>query len=153
MSTRLWYQLTQAVSQFFDHPLSKSYRVDVFQRLIRDIEPRINQLSLAKMGARVSKEITGKLSRFPYMFVFENYHDFSDPAQHLSLLTSLMGRINKAKHPEAYALLLSTLASAKLIYGDMQGTKTDMDEALKVRAANGFPVQCHSVPFLLIDFG
>lgn len=62
-----------------------------------------------------------------------------------------MGRINKSKHPEAYALLLSTLASAKLIYGDMQGTKTDMDEALKVRAANGFPVECHSVTFHFID--
>lgn len=110
---KLWYQLTQAVSQFFDHPLSKPYRVDVFQRLVRDIEPRINQLSLAKLGARVSKEIT-------------------DPTQHLGLLTSLMTRVNKSKHPEAYALLLSTLASAKLIYGDMQGTKTDMDEALKI---------------------
>lgn len=48
-----------------------------------------------------------------------------------------MSRVGKSKSPEAYALLLSSLAHAKLLYGDMQGTKTDMDEALKV----------HTVPY------
>ena len=55
-----------------------------------------------------------------------------DPAAHLAFLTSLLSRINKTKYSEAYVLLLSTSAHAKLLYGDLLGTKADMDEAGKV---------------------
>lgn len=36
------------------------------------------------------------------------------------------------KSPEAHVLLLSAIAHAKLVYGDLEGTKTDMDAAWKV---------------------
>ncbi|KAF8508082.1 hypothetical protein JB92DRAFT_3145169 [Gautieria morchelliformis] len=110
---KLWHQLTQSVSDFFDHPLSKPYRVDVFERFVREFEIRINQLSLVQMGTKVSKE-------------------FDDPVAHLAFLTSLLSRIDKTTSAEAYILLLSTLAHAKLLYGDLQGTRTDMDEAGKI---------------------
>lgn len=55
-----------------------------------------------------------------------------DPATHLSFLTSLLARINTEKSPEAHVLLLSTLAHAKLLYGDLDGTRTDMDAAWKI---------------------
>ncbi|KAF8512952.1 hypothetical protein BU17DRAFT_77321 [Hysterangium stoloniferum] len=110
---KLWHQLTQTVSRFVDHPLSKPYRVDVFDKFVRDFEPKMNQLTLVQLGAKVSKE-------------------FADPISHLAFLTALLSRINKTKSAEAYALLLSTLAHAKLLYGDLKGTKTDMDEAIKI---------------------
>ncbi|KAF8587736.1 hypothetical protein K439DRAFT_1407285 [Ramaria rubella] len=110
---KLWHQLTISVSGFFDHPLSKPYHVDVFERFVRDFEARMNQLTLVQLGAKISKE-------------------FDDPAAHLAFLTSLLSRINKTKFAEAYVLLLSTLAHAKLLYGDLLGTKTDMDEAGKI---------------------
>lgn len=55
----------------------------------------------------------------------------SDPQTHLTFLTSLLSRIDSDKSQEAHVLLLATIAHAKLIYGDLEGTKTDMDSAWK----------------------
>lgn len=54
----------------------------------------------------------------------------ADPAQHIAFLTDL-SRIDTDASPEAYVLLLATLAHAKLSYGDIEGTKTDIDAAWK----------------------
>ena len=59
-------------------------------------------------------------------------HVYQDPATHLQFLTDLLGRINTEKAPEAHVLLLATLAHAKLLYGDHEGTKNDIDAAWKV---------------------
>ena len=40
--------------------------------------------------------------------------------------------MNTEKAPEAHVLLLATLAHAKLLYGDHEGTKNDIDAAWKV---------------------
>ncbi|KAG6908645.1 hypothetical protein DXG01_003823 [Tephrocybe rancida] len=109
---KLWHQLTQKLKAFFDDEESRPYRVDVFERFVRDFEARINQLRLVEMGVKVSKEI-------------------DNPQVHLAFLTSLLGRIDKEKSQEAHVLLLATIAHAKLLYGDLEGTKTDMDEAWK----------------------
>ena len=57
MYCRLWHQLTNKLLEFFDHPLSKPYRVGVFDKFVRDFESRLNQLRLVEMGVKVSKEI------------------------------------------------------------------------------------------------
>ena len=54
---RLWHQLTLKLFEFFDHPLSKPYRVDVYAQFVRDFETKLNQLRLVEMGVKVSKEI------------------------------------------------------------------------------------------------
>jgi hypothetical protein len=50
----------------------------------------------------------------------------------LIFLTSLLSRISKDETPDAYVLLLSSIAHAKLLFGDMEGTKTDIDESEKL---------------------
>lgn len=50
----------------------------------------------------------------------------------MTFLTSLLSRIDIEKSQEAHVLLLATIAHAKLVFGDLEGTKTDMDEAWKV---------------------
>ena len=50
----------------------------------------------------------------------------------MTLLTGLLSRIDKEKSEEAYILLLASIAHAKLLYGDLEGTKADMDTAWKV---------------------
>ncbi|PAV15754.1 proteasome 26S subunit [Pyrrhoderma noxium] len=110
---KLWHQLTQKLFEFFRHELSKPYRVDVFSRFVRDFEERLNPLKLVEMGVFVSKEI-------------------DNPATHLAFLTSLLSRIDIEKSPEAHILLLSSLAHAKLLYGDLEGTRSDIDNAWKV---------------------
>ena len=45
------------IPEFFDHPLSRPYRVDVFERFVRDFETKLNQLRLVEMGVKVAKEI------------------------------------------------------------------------------------------------
>ncbi|KAH9887038.1 hypothetical protein C8Q73DRAFT_714468 [Cubamyces lactineus] len=112
-SRKLWHQLTNKLLEFFDHPLSKPYRVGVFDKFVHDFESKLNQLRLVEMGVKVSKEI-------------------DNPVTHLQFLTDLLERVDTEKSPEAHVLLLSSLAHAKLLYGDHEGTKNDIDEAWKV---------------------
>lgn len=55
-----------------------------------------------------------------------------DPNEILGFLSSLLTRIDKTEHPAAYVLALSSLAHSKLVYGDMVGTKTDIDACSKI---------------------
>ena len=57
---RLWHQLTRKLGDFFDEPLSRSYRVDVFDRFVRDFEAKLNQLRLVEMGVKVAREIDSR---------------------------------------------------------------------------------------------
>jgi 26S proteasome regulatory subunit N9 len=43
----------------------------------------------------------------------------------------LLSRIDADISKEAYVLLLANIAQAKLVYGDLEGTKKDMDTAWK----------------------
>lgn len=56
----------------------------------------------------------------------------TDPAQHLEFLTDLLSRITKDKSPDGHVLVLSTLSHAKLLFGDLEGSKTDIDAAWKI---------------------
>ena len=60
------------------------------------------------------------------------YDILADPSQLLQFFTSLLQRLPTDKAPDAHVMLLATLAHAKLLYGDLDGTKKDMDEAWKV---------------------
>ena len=60
------------------------------------------------------------------------YSPCSDPSDHIGFLSDILLRIDKDKSQEAYVLLLATIARAKLIFGDIEGTKADMDAAWKV---------------------
>lgn len=57
---------------------------------------------------------------------------FTDPQKHLEFLTDLLSRVDTQKSPEAHVLLLASIANAKLLYGDLEGTKTDIDGAWKI---------------------
>ncbi|KAF6749948.1 hypothetical protein DFP72DRAFT_912084 [Ephemerocybe angulata] len=110
---KLWHQLTNKLFEFFDLPAARPYRVDVFEQFVRDFESKINQLKLVEMGVKVSKDI-------------------DNPQTHLTFLTSLLSRVDTAASPEAHVLLLASIAHAKLLYGDLEGTKADMDSAWAV---------------------
>lgn len=55
-----------------------------------------------------------------------------DPQVHLNFLTSLLSRIDTKQSKDSHVLLLASIAHAKLLYGDLEGTKADMDAALKI---------------------
>jgi len=128
---RLWHQLTLKLFEFFDHPLSKPFRVHVFEGFVSDFETKINQLRLAELGVKVSKVMDSKCdvrpSHLPLTFRLG-----ADPVIHLNFLTSLLARIDVEKSKEAQVLLLATIAHAKLLYGDLEGTKSDMDNAWNI---------------------
>ena len=44
----------------------------------------------------------------------------------------MLSRVSQEKSPDAHVLILSTLAHAKLLFGDLEGSKTDIDAAWKV---------------------
>ena len=110
-SFRLWHQLTEALFEFFEDDNSRPYRLEIFTKFVRDFESKVNQLRLVEMAVIVSKEI-------------------DNPQTHLEFLTSLLDRVSQK---QATALLLATLAHAKLLYGDMSGTKAEIDKCSKVR--------------------
>ena len=56
----------------------------------------------------------------------------ADPTAHLTFLRSLLDRIPTETSSDAHVLLLADLAHAKLLYGDVEGTKVDMDAAWKI---------------------
>jgi 26S proteasome regulatory subunit N9 len=56
----------------------------------------------------------------------------TDPQVHLTFLTSVLSRIDTETSKEAHVLLLASVAHAKLLYGDLEGTKSDMDAAWKI---------------------
>jgi 26S proteasome regulatory subunit N9 len=103
--------------------------VDVYTRFVRDFEARLNPLRLVEMGVKVSKEID---SAFITFLVGQVSCNRIDPADHLGFLTDLLSRIDKDNSQEAYVLLLATISRAKLVFGDIEGTKAEMDAAWKV---------------------
>jgi 26S proteasome regulatory subunit N9 len=62
----------------------------------------------------------------------------ADPERHVTLLSDLLTRLDaQGAPPAARALLLSARARAKLLYGDADGTRTDMDAAWAVLDGDG----------------
>ncbi|KAF9791981.1 hypothetical protein BJ322DRAFT_1026512 [Thelephora terrestris] len=112
-SRKLWHQMTLKLVEFFDDPLSQEYQVDVYDRFVRDFAAKLNSLKLVEMGVKVSRQI-------------------DNPSDHIGFLSDILLRIDKDKSQEAYVLLLATIARAKLVFGDIEGTKADMDAAWKV---------------------
>lgn len=54
------------LAEFFDNPLSRPYRVEVFDRFVRDFETKLNQLKLVEMGVKVAKEFDSALGSLFY---------------------------------------------------------------------------------------
>ncbi len=79
------------------------------------------------MGVKVSKEIDSACS-IAFRSPVCSCHSL-DPSTHLIFLKSLSERIPTDKAPDAHVLLLASLAHAKLLYGDIEGTRVDMDAA------------------------
>ncbi|KAF8902866.1 proteasome 26S subunit [Mucidula mucida] len=112
---KLWHQLTLKLFEFLATPVSAPYRVDVFTRFVRDFEGRLNQLRLVEMGVKVAREI-------------------DNPQAHLGGKAEATERPPRegAEVEGAKVLLLATIGHAKLVYGDLEGTKGDMDKAWQV---------------------
>jgi 26S proteasome regulatory subunit N9 len=55
-----------------------------------------------------------------------------DPEKHVSFLTSLDSRIPADSAPDAHVLLLASRARAKLVYGDAEGTRSDLEATRKI---------------------
>lgn len=51
----------------------------------------------------------------------------SDPARHVQFLVDALAQLPKDDQPQAHARVLSNVAHAKLLYGDLEGTKADLD--------------------------
>ena len=51
---------------------------------------------------------------------------------HLAFLTALLSRIDIEKSKDAHVLLVATIARAKLLYGDLEGTRAEMEKAWSV---------------------
>ncbi|KAG8908979.1 26S proteasome regulatory subunit [Tulasnella sp. 403] len=112
-SRKLWHQLTLSIFEFITIPSSAPYQVDLFNKFIQSFENKLNSLKVVEIGVKVSRQL-------------------SDPNDILSFLSSLLSRVDKTVSAPAYVLALASLAHAKLVFGDISGTKKDIDECQKV---------------------
>jgi 26S proteasome regulatory subunit N9 len=55
--SRLWHQLTLTIFDFFDHPDSPPYQLDLFEHFVSDFQNKLDKLRLAQIGTKVSKQI------------------------------------------------------------------------------------------------
>ena len=118
--------------------------MEVFKSFVRDFETKLNQLKLVELGVKAARELDSEFPLFHRITfrVLLNLPDIHcslliyvvqpDPKTQGTFLTSLRDRIDSEKYKDAHVLLLSSIARTKLLFGDLEGTKTDMDEALKV---------------------
>ncbi|EJD43539.1 hypothetical protein AURDEDRAFT_167263 [Auricularia subglabra TFB-10046 SS5] len=107
-SRKLWHQLTGTLFDIMNAPSSNDLQVEIFDKFVRPIGPKLNQLRFAELAVKVSQQI-------------------SDPVRHVQFLADTLAQLPKDDHPEAHVRVLSTVAHAKLLYGDLEGTKTDLD--------------------------
>lgn len=107
-SRKLWHQLTGTLFEFLQIASARHLQVDLFEKFVRPIAPKLNQLRLAELAVRVSQQV-------------------SDPARHVQFLLDTLAQLPKEDHPEAHVRVLSSVAHAKLLYGDLEGTKADLD--------------------------
>ncbi|KZT37197.1 hypothetical protein SISSUDRAFT_1048854 [Sistotremastrum suecicum HHB10207 ss-3] len=106
---KLWHQLNDSIFAYYHEPDSRPYRLELFNSFIRDFESKLNPLRLVDLVIIVARE-------------------FDNPQTHVTFLTELLERI---KEPQANALLLATVAHAKLLYGDLEESKKDIDKCAK----------------------
>ncbi|KAF8332023.1 uncharacterized protein EI90DRAFT_2972088 [Cantharellus anzutake] len=110
---KLWHQLTLTLEDFLNQPASAPYQIDLFNNFVRDFESKLNQLRLVQIAVKSSKQ-------------------FERPDDMLEFLTDLLSRLSKTDASEAYVMLLSSLAHAKLLFGDAEGTRVDIEESGKI---------------------
>ncbi|CAG7851380.1 Probable 26S proteasome regulatory subunit rpn9 [Serendipita indica DSM 11827] len=108
---KLWHQLTLAVFEFLEHPDSKPFQLEVYNKFVSDFQAKLDRLRLAQIGVKVSREIS------------------ADSPQHVEFLVALKEKISVTDHPQAHALVLTSLAHAKLLFADAIGARTDLEEA------------------------
>jgi 26S proteasome regulatory subunit N9 len=56
---RLWHQLTEALSEFYDHKDSKPFRIEVYRKFILSFSTKINQLKLVSLGLSAAAQYEG----------------------------------------------------------------------------------------------
>ena len=54
------------------------------------------------------------------------------PSNTIVFLVALLERVSRTNAPEAYVLLLAQLAHAKMIMGDDEGARVDIEESSKI---------------------
>jgi 26S proteasome regulatory subunit N9 len=64
-------------------------------------------------------------------------HARTDPETLLKFLTALSERVPEATSPGAHVLLLASRARARLLFGDTDGARTDLDDAARALDALG----------------
>jgi len=110
---KLWHQLTLKIEEFFSIPTSGPFQVPLFQNFISDWENRMNKLKLVTLGLSVVKQ-------------------FDDNNQALAFLTSLVEKVNTPDTSDAYVHAVMETAYIKLMVGDLEGTKSAIDECEKI---------------------
>lgn len=60
---KLWHELTDSLTKFFDEPESKAQRLPLYNQFIKTFADKINKLKLVTLGLRAAPQSKGTRNR------------------------------------------------------------------------------------------
>ncbi|GJJ78095.1 26S proteasome regulatory subunit N9 [Entomortierella parvispora] len=109
---KLWHQLTLSVQEFVSKPESGPFQVALYHQFISDWAGKMSQLKLVTLGVSAARQIP----------------DHKEAREFLKTLTE---KVNKDETRDAYVLAKMETTHFGLLLGDLDSTKSDLEECSK----------------------
>ncbi|KAJ3313256.1 26S proteasome regulatory subunit [Boothiomyces sp. JEL0838] len=111
---KLWHQLTVALEKLLANPKSHSLLIPLYNNFVKDWESKMNQISLVKFVSLTSVQLGDHKKALEFLTPFATKLKSDDSAK------------------DAYVLISTEIARNKLLSGDLEGCKTNIEECEKI---------------------
>lgn len=110
---KLWHQLTDALVEFFNHAGSAPQRLPFYKVFVLKFADKINQLKLVELALKAATQC-------------------KDDKERLAFLQSVAKKVDSENSQDALVYASAAVARVKLSLGDLDGARTDLDEAERI---------------------
>ncbi|KAJ3275865.1 26S proteasome regulatory subunit [Terramyces sp. JEL0728] len=111
---KLWHQLTVSLEKLLANPKSHSLLIPLYNNFVKDWESKMNSISLVKFVSLTSVQL-------------------GDHKKALEFLTPFAAKLSSEENAkDAYVLISTEIARNKLLSGDLEGCKTNIEECEKI---------------------
>ena len=126
---RLWHQLTLELEQFFVDPQSTGSRMRMFKEFVGSFEKNINQQKLVGLALLAKQECKG---RCPTIQLRNELTRMADTNEALEFVTGIAEKVDTPATQDAHVYALVETASIKLLLGNGETVRKDLDAANKI---------------------
>jgi 26S proteasome regulatory subunit N9 len=126
---RLWHQLTLELEKVFVDPQSAGSRMRMFKEFVGSFEKNVNQQKLVGLALLANQECKG---RCPTIQLRNELTRMADTNEALEFMTGIAEKVNTLATQDAYVYALVETASIKLLLGNGETVRKDLDAAIKI---------------------